>query len=289
VSYSIFNEADEEALVLSYGTPFEGMILFPVLNITHNGEPVQYVGPLGRRVTPPPPHAFFRIPPQSALNTVVDLAQFYEIPFDGSFEISATVPLFNPTLENALVAHPIVKRLRSTQQKVFGDRANTYEQCTATEKSQIDSAATTAQRQAQNAKNCMSAGSCNSQTTTWFGSSTTKNTGYYNYDLEVFTNVYNELASDGIHAYCNPAGCGSNVYAYVYPSDPSMTVYLCGAFWSQANERANTIVHEMSHFNVLGGTEDYTYGKVSCQNLAKSNPYQAAHNADNVCYFSDDV
>jgi len=68
-------------------------------------------------------------------------------------------------------------------------------------------------------------------------------------------------------------------------------VYLCGAFWSQPAERVNTIIHEMSHFNAVGnpGTQDYTYGRASCKTLANNNPYQATHNADNVCFFSDDA
>lgn len=54
---------------------------------------------------------------------------------------------------------------------------------------------------------------------------------------------------------------------------------LASAFWSQANERVNTLVHEESHFNAVGGTQDYVYGKPGCLALAQSNPLQASHNA----------
>jgi hypothetical protein len=41
----------------------------------------------------------------------------------------------------------------------------------------------------------------------------------------------------------------------------------------------NTLVHEESHFNAVGGTQDYVYGKPRCLALAQSNPIQASHNA----------
>jgi len=174
------------------------------------------------------------------------------------------------------------------QQQHFNSRANTYENCNSGEQSSVASAEVDAQSLVLSAKNCMSAGSCQDLTMKWFGSSLSVNTGYYNYDQSTFNSIYSQLSSVGIHAYCNPAGCGKNVYAYVYPNDRTYTVYLCGAFWSQPSERPNTIVHEMSHFTDFGGTEDYTYGTTSCLALANSNPYQASHNADNVCYFSSD-
>jgi len=64
---------------------------------------------------------------------------------------------------------------------------------------------------------------------------------------------------------------------------------MCGLFWSRANERVNTIVHEMSHFRNIAGTQDYTYGQSNCLSLARANPTQASHNADNVCYFAGEA
>ena len=56
----------------------------------------------------------------------------------------------------------------------------------------------------------------------------------------------------------------SGTYAYVYPDSPYQ-VYLCGAFWSAPNtgtdSRAGTIIHELSHFTVVAGTNDWAYGK----------------------------
>jgi peptidyl-Lys metalloendopeptidase len=290
--YAITNEDDHPVTFLTAGTPFEGtgIAFFPVFTIiAADGSSVPYVGPLARRVVPAPPEAYVTIHPFSTLSVPVSVHEHYQIRHKGIFEVNVQIPAFNPTLETAIIGEPILVELAPalpSELELPNSRANSYTNCDATEKSQIDPAKTTAQNQALRGKNCMAANSCNSLSSKWFGATSTVNTGYYSYDESTLTNVYNRLASYGINAYCNPAGCGPNVYAYVYPNDRTYTVYLCGAFWSQANERANTIVHEMSHFDTLGGTQDYAYGQPACLSLAKSNPYQASHNADNVCYFS---
>ena len=54
-------------------------------------------------------------------------------------------------------------------------------------------------------------------------------------------------------------GCKQSYFAYVYPDQP-YKVYLCKSFWtapvSGTDSRAGTIVHELSHFNVVAGTDD---------------------------------
>jgi peptidyl-Lys metalloendopeptidase len=50
------------------------------------------------------------------------------------------------------------------------------------------------------------------------------------------------------------------------------------------DSRAGTIIHENSHFDNNGGTDDYAYGQEDAQNLAKEDPETAIQNADNVEY-----
>ncbi|KAK1225215.1 hypothetical protein PQX77_008950 [Marasmius sp. AFHP31] len=79
-------------------------------------------------------------------------------------------------------------------------------------------------------------------------------------------------------------------YAYVYKSDYGV-VYLCGGYWQVATtgpgSRADTLIHEGTHFNRILGTNDYAYGQSSCKTLARSNPNNAVYNADNHAFFSD--
>ncbi|GAB1104211.1 MAG: hypothetical protein Sw2LagTSB_21410 [Shewanella algae] len=86
--------------------------------------------------------------------------------------------------------------------------------------------------------------------------------------------------------------CKKSYYAYVYPTQP-YKIYMCNAFWSApvsgTDSKGGTIVHEMSHFNVVAGTDDIVYGQSGAKSLALSNPAQAIQNADSHEYFAENT
>jgi len=56
--------------------------------------------------------------------------------------------------------------------------------------------------------------------------------------------------------------------------------------------QSGTLVHEMSHYNSVGGTDDVVmsdgktaYGQKRCEKLAKEDPAGAKNNADSFEYF----
>jgi hypothetical protein len=80
-----------------------------------------------------------------------------------------------------------------------------------------------------------------------------------------------------------------NMFAYVYPSDESFTIYLGKHFWNKAGKtgkdsNAWTLVHELSHFKNIGRTRDFAYDE-SCESLALDKPHRALYNADSFAYF----
>jgi len=84
----------------------------------------------------------------------------------------------------------------------------------------------------------------------------------------------------------------ANVYAYVYPTDTSHTIYVCSAFWGARviggfDTQSGTLFHEFSHFNNIGGTDDWVYGVTGARNLARTTPARAVNNADNFEYFGE--
>jgi peptidyl-Lys metalloendopeptidase len=87
-------------------------------------------------------------------------------------------------------------------------------------------------------------------------------------------------------------GCKKQYYAYVYPNQPYI-VYLCSVFWnaplSGTDSKGGTIIHELSHFTAVAGTDDFAYGQTNAKALAKSNPSQALFNADNHEYFAENT
>ena len=54
-----------------------------------------------------------------------------------------------------------------------------------------------------------------------------------------------------------------------------------------AEDKGGTVVHELTHFNTVGYTDDVTYGASSCERLAATSPGQAVRNADNYAYFCE--
>jgi len=99
--------------------------------------------------------------------------------------------------------------------------------------------------------------------------------------------------SAGYRADCAGSSCSANTYAYVFPSDSTFTVYVCGAFWNAPigtcayDSKPGTIIHEISHFTPVAGTQDIAYGTTACRNLATSNPANAVRNADSHEYLAE--
>jgi uncharacterized Zn-binding protein involved in type VI secretion len=89
-------------------------------------------------------------------------------------------------------------------------------------------------------------------------------------------------------------------YAYVYPNDQKHIVHVGPTFenaqTSGSDSKADTIIHENSHFSDVAGTKDepmdpndpnspVAYGKDNCLTLASNDPNSAKKNADNFSYY----
>jgi peptidyl-Lys metalloendopeptidase len=104
-----------------------------------------------------------------------------------------------------------------------------------------------------------------------------------------FVAIEGAFATKAVNYDC---GCKGNYYAYVYSNKPYQ-IHLCKVFWTApatgTDSKAGTLVHEMSHFDVVAGTEDWAYGKTDARNLAINNPTRAVDNADNHEYFGENT
>jgi len=296
LKFSLYNPTTATFGFLNWKTPFEPVIRGNIFDITHRatGMKAEYYGMLVRRGSNITDEEFVYFTGGQTKTASVNLFNYYLFPLAGEYIISYTsfeyiTPevTFSASTSVILSEGDIVynQRVHKTNLEL---RANqlTSTNCNANQDSQVASSVTGSINECRRAYNCMTARTCANQIATWFGNIPVGG-ALYEYDRACFNSIHSRLSGSTFNAYCNPAGCGNNVYGYVYPSDAAYTVYLCALFWSIPAERVNTIVHEMSHFSRLCTTNDYTYGKSSCQSLARSNPTQATHNADNVCYFSE--
>ena len=86
-------------------------------------------------------------------------------------------------------------------------------------------------------------------------------------------------------------GYGS-VFAYVRADDLKHQIFLGGDYHRAADtgtdSRVGVLLHEMSHFTSVGGTNDYKYGQDECLELARRNPSNALNNADSFEYYIED-
>jgi len=286
LQFTINNPSAYPVRVLKWGTPLEGVWtdMFDIVDERNNT--LDYIGMMVRRGPAPIEEEYVTIPKLGSISASIDLGSNYEFLSAGKFTVALNLPMYSEveySTENTVLSVNLKKiPTRKPIHQLQG-----YTNCNANQISQTNTAVNAAYNGATRAYNCMNAQTCLSTGVTWFGTYTATN---WNFDMSVYRSIQTRLNNYDFNGYCNPAGCGANVYGYVYPTDTTFTVYLCGMFWSgPAAERVNTIVHEMSHFRSLGGTQDYAYGQTNCRNLARTNPNNAARNADNVCYFSGAV
>ena len=68
---------------------------------------------------------------------------------------------------------------------------------------------------------------------------------------------------------------------------------ICGAFWRApllgTDSRAGTIVHELSHFDVVAGTDDFASNQAGIRSLAINQPDNAVRAANAFEYFAENT
>ncbi|KAI3595039.1 extracellular protease [Moniliophthora roreri] len=166
----------------------------------------------------------------------------------------------------------------------LGKRASYRSNCSSSRQTTNNQALTASATLARNSvSHLQSNPSGSSLQTTWYG---TFASSRYSVTLKSFQTL--QTAPSGWTYDCSCTE--TQTYAYVYPSSYGV-VYLCGLYWNVpttgSGSRADTIIHEGTHFPQVLGTDDYTYGESSCKSLARSNPTNAVYNADNHAFFSD--
>jgi peptidyl-Lys metalloendopeptidase len=275
VDFTLTNPTMEAISVPIHLTPFDGI----TADIFEFAGPnaVTYTGMYAKRFA----EEMLTIAAGQSATTTVDISFDYAFPATGIYKLLWRFGQSNP-----------VKAEIST---VYGDRRaamrnttdaegapNNFVNCQATERTQTLAADTQATTDCRNSVACLNANSCAARYVTWFG---VRTDARYQQTQRNFVAISNNFNSGNYRIHCNPTNCPANTYAFVYPTDRTHVVYLCSVFWRIPAERAETLVHELSHFTDVASTQDFQYGQSGCRALARSNPANAVRNADNVCYF----
>ncbi len=121
---------------------------------------------------------------------------------------------------------------------------------------------------------------------------------------DVLSLVRAQLRVSRITFYCadlHEEDCDRDSYANVDPKQ-AYTIFICPRYFElpalmevedvsaeEFGTREGTIIHEMTHFPLLGDTWDECYGREECSDYAREYPDDAATNADAYQYFVEDV
>ncbi len=298
VKVTISNPGKTAIRVLRWYTPADG-VEDDLFIVTANGKPVEYIGKHFKRPEPTEKD-FIILRGGESLESTVDLAGFYDLSQSGfydvefraeSFSLYSKTPAFTGD-EDVMQSGKISAWIGGRQTKVEMPPVDSvvgstgFTSCTSTRQSSLLTARDNAYNYAVNAYDYLNAGTTGPRYTTWFG---TYSSTRYNTVRGNFLKIRDAMNNAAVTFNCS---CTSSAYAYVYSNQP-YTIYLCNAFWNAPNtgtdSKAGTLVHEMSHFNVVAGTSDYAYGQTNAKKLATTNPKRAVANADNHEYFAENT
>ncbi|MBM7116710.1 M35 family metallo-endopeptidase [Archangium primigenium] len=271
-----------------------------LFDVSRDGEPVAYLGPHAKRAVPEASD-YLVLAPGERLTGRAPLSDLYDLSASGEYTVRFAAPVEGPhgvaltrvaQLDGAAVSLWIEGRPTRPPDTHTRDTVTAqglgYIGCSSTRQAQVQSAWAAARGYASNAMaylNGLRAGS--ERYGTWFG-------GYSTSHRDVarghFSRISSALNTAPIVMDCTCTDAGT--FAYVYPSAP-YRIYLCGAFWRAAttgtDSRAGTLIHELSHFNVVADTNDHAYGQGNAQSLARSSATRALDNADSHEYFAENT
>lgn len=298
VRVTIANPTQRAVRILRWFTPADG-VEEPVFAVTRDGvSSVAFTGPHYKRpdITAAD---YVVLKPGSSQSWDVDLATLYDFSVSGNYTIRYEAASANLHSEAANVKQG--GRLTSSEVTFWVEgRANqtpeftieavngttSFNRCTTTQQADLISARNNASTYAANALSYLNGNNQGARYTTWFGTYTSSR---YTTVKSNFSKISTAMDNASVNFDC---GCKKTYYAYVYPNQP-YNIYLCRAFWSApmtgTDSKAGTLIHEMSHFTVVAGTDDWVYGQSGAKSLAISDPNKAINNADNHEYFAENT
>jgi peptidyl-Lys metalloendopeptidase len=305
VSFTLRNDSTEDVYVLQWQTPFHGLE-HEIFEVRRDGVQVAYLGPHIKFGAPRPEH-YIRLAAGASRTVRVDLGAIYDLSRTGEYavqyrvNVQDAIRLDGPLPELAFIESNQVfaaverdERLgrvlaSAAARPITGNASTSYVKCTASQQSQLASARSNATNYSSNSNSYLgshTSSNAGPRYSTWFGA---LDSGRYNTVKSHFGSILTAFQNADVTFNC---GCKKQYYAYVYPTQP-YTIYLCRVFWTApatgTDSKAGTLVHEMSHFNVVAGTDDWAYGQSACRSLANSNAKRAVDNADSHEYFAENT
>nr|WP_050716753.1 M35 family metallo-endopeptidase [Aeromonas tecta] len=304
VNLTLTNTGDQPIRLLKWQLP--GREDAPLFVVERDGQRVDYEGALIKRAAPTDKD-FQLLKAGQSLTLQAEISGLYDMSVQGQYSIRYQLP----TLEKAASA-PKAKQAQASEsnavslwleglsdERLQARAAPLAEpqavtaavsftgRCTNTQKTDILTALDAASSITNNSSSYLAVDKpTGKRYRSWFGA---YSTARWDQAETQFSKIKDAIDNKPLTFDC---GCQQSYFAYVYPDQP-YKVYLCKSFWTApvkgTDSRAGTIVHELSHFNVVAGTDDLGYGQANARNLASTDPQKALNNADNHEYFAENT
>jgi peptidyl-Lys metalloendopeptidase len=278
VNVTITNTSSTPQYVLKARTPFEGLSA-PLFDITRDGARVAYTGALIKRGKPTQAD-YYLLKPGGTVDAAAAGGNGI-----GELQSEAASLYIQGRLPRG-ASSPIMEALKQGGGGTVGPAGLSYASCTASQQTTIASAISASKTMSDGSVNYMANTTMGPRYTKWFGTVTaTRQSTVKSH----YTAIQDAFYNKPVVVDCS---CKQNYYAYVYPTQP-YRIYVCKAFWTApmtgTDSKGGTLVHEMSHFNVVAGTDDHVYGQSGAASLAISDPDAAVDNADSHEYFAENT
>jgi peptidyl-Lys metalloendopeptidase len=296
VTVTIFNPTRHSVRILKWFTPADG-VEEALFSVSLDGQKVGYVGPIYKRpaVTG---KDYISLKAGESLVQTVNLGEYYDLSASGEYEIAYDVSSFNlynekgnafkqkDSLRSEAISAKVVGRKKPPPPPPPPDGGTSFSSCTTDQQTTLLAARDAASGLAANSESYLLAETQDSRYETWFGE---YQSARYTTVKTHFTAISDAMDNAGVTFDCK---CKQPYFAYVYPNQP-YKIYLCKVFWQVSltgtDSQAGTLIHEMSHFDVVAATDDYVYGQTGAMELAITNPDNAVNNADNHEYFAENT
>jgi peptidyl-Lys metalloendopeptidase len=300
VTVTLANPHRHTVRVLKWFTAAQG-VEEPLLAVMRAGEPVAYTGPHYKRpaVTG---RDYISLRSGESLSHTINLGDYYDLSQSGQYEVFYAVASFQlfdekgnafkfrDSLTSEKISLNVEGRApkgRPTPPPTPAPGGTAFNACTVEQQTQLTSARIEARAYADGSRDYLySHSSGTPRYVEWFG---LYSSGRYTTVTDHFTAIASAMTNAGITFDCK---CKQPYYAYVYPNQP-YNIYLCKVFWQApltgTDSKAGTLIHEMSHFDVVAGTDDVVYGQAGARNLADTDPAAAITNADSHEYFAENT
>jgi peptidyl-Lys metalloendopeptidase len=232
--------------------------------------------------------------PGERLVALVELSRTYDMAATGAYAVryhgASSAPTMSPGgISSNTAAIFIEGRLpRGTSTPLLAAPAGpglTYAQCSNAQQDTVADAFAAGSAMAANGLGYLASGKEQGKRyTNWFGALDAARQATVNKN---FTAIKDAFETKPVKVDCS---CDEDYFAYVYPAQP-YTIYVCNAFWPAplvgTDSKGGTLLHEMSHFDIVAGTDDHVYGQQGAAELARTAPQRAINNADSHEYFGE--